>query len=210
MCVRQWSTTAALVALMAAIAPRSASADWVFTPFLGVNFGGSADVSGNGGVSTVNKFEHKIDYGASLAVMGKGIVGAEVDFGYSPNFFANTAAPDFQLTNGSNVTTFMGNLIVGAPAGGNDKSVRPYAVGGVGLVRTNVGDVGDVFTARSKNDFGFDAGGGLMGFFNQNVGLRGDVRYIRSFRGSESGSLTGLALSNFHYWRASVGVSFKF
>jgi hypothetical protein len=49
-----------------------------------------------------------------------------------------------------------------------------------------------------------------MGFFNSNVGIRGDVRYFRSFRGSDSDSLTGLALSDFNFWRGSVGVSFKF
>ena len=78
---------AALVAV-----PSTASADWVVTPFVGWNFHGTADVSGNGGDAVpVSKFNHKVDYGASLDWMGKGIVGAELDFGYSPNFFASTA-----------------------------------------------------------------------------------------------------------------------
>jgi len=61
----------------------------------------------------------------------------------------------------------------------------------------------------TKNDFGFDVGGGVMGFLSQNVGLRGDVRYFRGFRGV-SDNTTGLALGNFSYWRTSVGVAFKF
>jgi len=193
-----------------AVSPRTASADWVLTPFVGWNLGGSADVNGNGGVSTVNKFEHKVDYGASIGWMGKGIIGAEADFGYSPNFFNNTANPNFSVTSGSNVTTLTGNILIGVPAGGHGASIRPYAVGGVGLIRENVNDVGDLFTAQSKNDFGFDVGGGVMGFFAQNVGLRGDVRYFRGFRGSSSDTVTGLALSDFHYWRGSLGVTFKF
>ena len=48
-----------------------------------------------------------------------------------------------------------------------------------------------------------------MGFFNQNVGLRGDVRYFRGFRGT-SDNAVGLGISNFNYWRTSIGVSFKF
>src|SRR5437868_283392 len=127
--------TVALAAGISALAPRTASADWTLTPFVGWNFGGSADVSGNGGVSTSNQFAHKVDYGVSLATMGKGIVGGEIDFGYSPNFFANTTGTGFQFSSGNNVTTLTGNVIVGIPAGGHGASVRPYAVGGVGLIR---------------------------------------------------------------------------
>jgi hypothetical protein len=66
-----------------------------------------------------------------------------------------------------------------------------------------------LFDVNTKNDFGFDVGGGVMGFFNTNVGIRGDVRYFRSFSGS-SDNVTGLGLSEFSFWRGSVGVSFKF
>jgi opacity protein-like surface antigen len=206
--------TVVVAAAASALSPRTASADWTLTPFVGWNFGGSADVSGNGGVSTVNRFEHKVNYGVSAAAMGKGIIGGEIDFGYSPNFFANTANPGFQFASSNNVTTLTGNLIVGIPAGGHGAQIRPYALGGVGLIRQRVGGIdgaGNIFDVNSKNDFGFDVGAGVMGFFTQNVGLRGDVRYFRSFQGSSNpDSATGLALSGFHFWRGSVGVAFKF
>jgi opacity protein-like surface antigen len=212
MSVRKWLVTAGLVAVASVASPRAASADWVLTPFVGWNFKGSADVVGNSLDSFGNKFENKIDYGVSLAGMGAGVLGFEVDFGYSPNFFeTNTGDSGFDFASNSNVTTLTANAIIGIPIGGTTGgSVRPYVVGGVGLIRSNVGDVGDLFDAQSKNDFGFDVGGGVMGFFNSNVGLRGDVRYFRSFRGSDSDALTGLALSDFNFWRGSVGVSFKF
>ena len=212
MSVRKWLLTAGLVAVASMASPRAASADWVLTPFVGWNFNGSADVVGNSLDSFGNKFENKIDYGLSLAGMGAGVVGFEVDFGYSPNFFeTNTGDSNFDLASNSNVTTLTANAIIGIPVGGTTGgSVRPYVVGGVGLIRQNVGDVGDLFDAKSKNDFGFDVGGGVMGFFNSNVGIRGDVRYFRSFKGSDSDTLTGLALSDFNFWRGSVGVSFKF
>jgi opacity protein-like surface antigen len=208
--VRKWLITTGVIAVISAAGPRTASADWVLTPFLGANFGGSADVSGNGGTALSTKFEHKIDYGASLAGMGKGVIGGEIDFGYSPNFFATTTGSGFQFTSGSNVTTLTGNLILGAPARRHGGSVRPYVVGGVGLIRTRVQDALEIFDVSTKNDFGFDVGGGVMGFFNQNVGLRGDVRYFRSFQGSSSDSLTGLAVSDFRFWRGSIGLSLKF
>lgn len=210
MLVRKCLVMAAAVLAATAISPRSASADWVLTPFVGWNFNGSADVSGNGGASSLNRFAHKVDYGVSAAYMGKGILGAEVDFGYSPSFFANTAATGFQFASSNNVTTLTGNVIVGVPLGGHGASVRPYAVGGVGLLRSRVGDEAGLFNVASKNDFGFDLGGGVMAFISQNVGLRGDVRYFRGFQGAPSDSATGLAVGNFQFWRASAGVTFKF
>jgi opacity protein-like surface antigen len=199
-----------MIAAVCAATPRTASADWVITPFVGWNAGGSADVNGSNGNTTNSKFEHKVNYGVSAAAMGAGAVGFEVDFGYSPNFFeTGTANNGFQFTNDSNVTTLTGNVIVGVPIGGHGGSVRPYAVGGVGLIRSNVADTAGFFDVTSKNDFGFDVGAGVMGFFSQNIGVRGDVRYFRGFSGS-SDNVTGLGLSNFNFWRTSVGVSFKF
>src|SRR5258706_2209398 len=160
MCVRKWLVIASIVLVASGAAPRTASADWTLTPFLGWNFGGSADVNGSGGSTFSNKFEKKLDYGASLTGMGNGSVGFEVDFGYSPNFFeSSTTATGFRFTNKSNVTTLTGNLVIGGHSG----SVRPYVVGGVGLIRTNVQDFGQLFDAKSKNDFGMDLGGGVMG-----------------------------------------------
>ena len=211
MSVRNRILTAVIATAAFAAVPRPASADWTITPFVGWNSGGSADVNGSDGTTRTSKFEHKIDYGLSIAGMGKGALGAEFDLGYSPNFFErnNTNADGFTFTNDSNVLTAMGNLIVGIPIGGHGGSFRPYAVGGVGLIRSNVRTVGDVFDVRTKNDFGFDLGGGAMGFFGQNIGMRGDIRYFRSFSGS-SDNITGLGLSNFNFWRASAGVTFKF
>jgi opacity protein-like surface antigen len=211
MFLRKWLVTTVIVMAISAVAPRTASADWVLTPFLGWNFKGAADVNGVGGPEFADKFERKIDYGVSLASMGAGAVGFEIDFGYSPNFFeTGTAGSGFDFTNDSNVTTLTANAIVGIPIGGQrGGGVRPYVVGGVGLIRTNVQDLGALFDVNTKNDFGFDLGGGVMGFFAQNVGIRGDVRYFRSFSGS-SDNPTGLGLSGFNFWRGSAGVSFRF
>jgi hypothetical protein len=46
-----------------------------------------------------------------------------------------------------------------------------------------------------------------MGFFNNHVGLRGDVRYFRTINNNDS-SLddVNLDLGSFDFWRASVGV----
>ena len=69
-------------------APRAASADWLFTPFVGMNLGGTANFGNVGDLE--DDFEKRSDFGASLAYMGAGAIGFEVDFGWSPNFFENT------------------------------------------------------------------------------------------------------------------------
>ena len=197
---------AASVVCFAAAAPSTASADWLFTPYLGGTFGGSANI-GEGGEDFGDEFERKMNYGASLAWMGEGIAGFEVDFGYSPNFFeVSPDDNDVDFVGDGNVTTLMANLIVGAPMAG----VRPYAVGGIGLIKSRVDDAGQFFGEIDNNDFGFNLGAGVTGFVNDNIGIRGDVRYFRSLRDDEPDDEFDVGLSDFHFWRGTVGVSFRF
>src|SRR5262249_37332543 len=145
MSVRKRILIAAIAAVACAAAPRPASADSTVTPFVGWNTGRSAAGDGPHGSTPTSTFEHKISLGVSVAGMANGAVGMEVDLGYSPNFFAtNTNANGFRFTNDSNVLTLTGNLIVGVPIGGHGGSIRPYAVGGVGLIRSNVRDFAGV------------------------------------------------------------------
>lgn len=203
MSLRKLAITASLVFATFAAAPAQASADWLFTPFVGATFGGDARVSG---LDTADQFERQLNYGASLAWMGGGAVGFEADFGYSPNFFRTSGdSASFNFVGDGNVTTLMANLVVGAPLG----AVRPYASGGVGLIKSNVDNVDGFFDKPSSTDFGFDAGAGIIGFFSDSIGLRGDVRYFRSLHNSDSETLD-LSLGSFKFWRGTVGVTFKF
>ena len=190
------------------LAPQRASADWLFTPFVGANFGGDASFGDFDDFD--DETERRLDVGASLGWMSHGIVGFEVDFGWSPNFFTETrGSGDFDFGDG-NVTTLMGNLLVGAPGGGErGPGVRPYASGGVGLIRSRV-DGGALFNDLSTNDFGLNVGAGVNGFFNDNIGIRGDIRYFRSLTDNEPDDEFDLALSNFDFWRATVGLTFRF
>jgi len=179
--------------------PAPARADWIFTPYIGSNFGGNAkdaDIS----------FKSNLNFGGSLAFMGAGVFGFEMDFGYSPNFFDNTVATSFD----GHVTSLMGNVIIGIPVGGQSGfGVRPYVSGGAGLLRTRVNDVDNFFDVN-ENSFGVDAGGGLMVFFTNNVGIRGDIRYFRSIHDNNGGNGVDLSLGSFDFWRADVGLSFRF
>jgi hypothetical protein len=202
MSFRKIALAASLVAVVGAATPTRASADWLFTPFIGATFGGNAQVGGVGD-DFKNDFERKLTYGAALDWMGAGIIGFEADFGYSPNFFGADANSDkFNLVGDGNVTTLMGNLVVGAPLG----PVRPYASGGIGLLKSHV-DNTTQFLKASRNDLGYDLGGGVTA--GGKVGLRADLRYFRSLQSNSSDSID-FSLGSFRFWRGTVGVTFKF
>lgn len=194
--------------VMAAV-PTRASADWLFTPFIGMNFGGSVTFNDSLG-DFEDELEKRNTFGASLAWMGAGAVGFEFDFGYAPNFFESTEGSDDFDYGDSNVTTLMANVVIGAPIGGQSgMGIRPYASGGVGIIRSQVDDVDDFFDVTS-NDWGFNAGAGITGFFSDRVGIRGDIRYFRSLQDNEADDEFDVALGSLRFWRGSLGITFRF
>lgn len=184
-----------LAALALALAPSTARADWLFTPNIGTGFGGAA--SGR---------EH-LTWGASLGWMGEGIVGWEADLAYTPEFFEGDD-DDLDPIENDNVTSFMGNVLIGVPIGGQlGPGFRPYVSGGAGLMQYNVSTSDQLFDIDS-NEFGVNIGAGAMGFATDHVGFRGDLRYYRA--------LTDFAaedqfvdLADFDFWRASAGITFR-
>jgi opacity protein-like surface antigen len=180
-------------AVAAIFAPTEARADGFVTPWVGSAFGSNIK---NG----------QITVGVSAGGMGAGIIGGEADFGWSPSFFGTKS--DF----GNNtVMNLMGNLIVGVPVGGqHGAGVRPYVVGGVGLIRAQIDGGSIAKVSSSTNMFGWDAGAGIMGYFSDHVGLRGEVRYLRATSDLTTNvSSIDLNGNRLHFWRATVGVVFR-
>jgi opacity protein-like surface antigen len=196
--------TAVVMLFLGAATP--ASADWLFTPYLGVTFGGAANFGDVGDLE--DNFEKKMTYGGSLTWMGAGIIGFEVDFGSTPNFFENTTGEGNFGFGDSNVTSLMGNLVIGAPIGGQTGvGIRPYGSAGIGLLRSNVG-FEDFVDDVNRNELGLNLGAGAHVFFNDNVGLRGDIRYFRGLQGGDEE--LDLDLEDFNFWRGTIGVTFRF
>lgn len=209
MSVRRLIAVAGLAIIVSLAAPAKASADWLFTPFIGMNWGSA--VTFNDALGDFDdEFEKRVNFGASLAWMGAGIAGFEIDFGYSPNFFERTEGEsDFEFGD-SNLTTLMANVVLGAPIGGQSgPGIRPYASGGIGIIRSSISGAGDLFDIDS-NDWGFNVGAGVQGFFTDNIGIRGDVRYFRSLQDNEPDDEFDVALGDLRFWRGSVGVTFRF
>ncbi len=162
--------TAALVAAAITFAPTPARADGFFIPFFGVNFGGDSGKQFSQAFDT-----SQFNFGASLGWMGGGVIGFESDFGYSPDFYGKTD------TGGSRAITATGNLLLGVPFGGQKGfGVRPYALVGAGVLNSH-SDFGSGGIDIGDTNLTWSAGGGVMLFFGTRVGLRGDVRYFRTF-----------------------------
>jgi len=106
----------------------------------------------------------------------------------------------------------MANVIAGVPVGGtHGPGIRPYVTAGLGLLRTQI-DGGTIAQVSSSNNMlGWNAGAGLMCYFTDHLGLRGDARYLRGFEDTNTG-VTSIDLNGnnqLHFWRASFGVVFR-
>jgi hypothetical protein len=174
-----------LAVLLISLVPAPAFADGFFSPWAGVNFA-NAPADGRG------------SFGLTGGSMAGGVLGGELDFGYSPSFFGT----ENQFGN-NNVLTLMGNVIVGVPLGGTQgPGVRPYVTAGGGLIRSRI----DVLAIDiSSNDFGINAGGGVMVFFGNRVGIRGDLRYFRT----GWGDFEFFNFDSVDFWRASIGLAIR-
>ncbi len=187
---------AVVVGMAVLCLPAQSAAQAFVNPFVGYNF------SGDAGCPEITGCEDKnLNWGVSLGAVG-GIVGAELEFGYTDSFFGETS----QTT--TSVTTIMGNFLL-APRFG---PIQPYGVAGLGLIRSKVEVTEGTSVDESENDFGYDVGGGLMIFFGRHVGVRADVRYFRSFSVLNlfPSDLDFLRENKLDFGRFSGGVIFKF
>ena len=178
--------TAGAAALVIATAV-PAYAETFITPFAGATFGKDAPTS-------------KFSTGLSVTGMGN-VAGLEIEFGYTPDFFNQQVGT--AIVSDSNVTSLMANLVIGPGHG----PVKPYVVGGVGLLRSHVNG-GDFFDNITTNDWGVDLGGGVLVRVGHGVDVRGDLRYFRSLQKTQTSGFS-LGLGNFDFFRGTVGVAVR-
>jgi opacity protein-like surface antigen len=201
--VRKLLIISALTLALPLLPGKASAQSWFFTPYIGANFGGDASL---GDVNDFeDEFEKRVDFGATFG-WNPSVIGWEVDLGWSPNFFENTIGPGNFEFGDSNLTTLMGNVLISAPPG---RGIRPYGSTGLGLIRSRISGGGDLFDDLTSNDWGFNIGGGVNGQFTDNVGIRGALPYFRSLQDNDPTSDTDLGLSNFDFWRGTVGVAFR-
>jgi opacity protein-like surface antigen len=87
--------------------------------------------------------------------------------------------------------------------------VRPYVLAGIGLIKTHVDLTTTSLFTTDNNCLGWDVGGGVMIFISDHLGVRGDLRYFRTFQDLTVQGFT-LSSATLNYGRASGGVVLKF
>ena len=202
--MRTWGTvrsTTVLTAGLLLMSTRAETADRQIRPLVGVTFGGGTTfVDPESAVGTPN-----LAIGVSAVFLGE-VFGAEVDVADAPGFFESG---DKNLVHVSHVTTISGNVIVAAPHRLTEYSLRPYFVGGAGLMRvgtTTAFSVFDVSTVIAE----VNAGVGAVAFLTNRIGVCWDIRRFQSV-----GTGTGTAGLSFgeerlSFWRAGMSVAIRY
>lgn len=179
--------------LLAAVAPAPAHAQGFVSPFLGYNFGGDSGCPELTGCEDKN-----LNLGVSLGGLGR-VVGAELEFGYARDFFGKIPGAR------SSVLTLMGNVML-AP---RISRVQPYALVGLGLLKSHVEFSRAGLLNTDNNHLGWDVGGGVIVYVTPSIGVRGDIRYFHAFQDLE---ILGIPLgkTKLDFGRAAAGLVFRF
>jgi hypothetical protein len=188
-----------IATMLAAVAPARAEAEWQIKPFVGFTFKGDTTFVTLEPSAGVGK---NIALGVGMVWIGE-VVGIEGEVAHLPHFFESG---DSTLTDNTGVTTYTGSIVVAMPRAMARYTLRPYAIGGLGLMRITPGDVFDIFS-RTFNQTAFNVGGGATGFLTERVGLSWELRHFRSVTTKPEGySLAGARLS---YWRATMSLAIR-
>jgi hypothetical protein len=181
------------------LTPVTSWADWHLKPFLGVTFGGEttfiAVERAAGG--------RKLSFGVNTVWLGN-IVGVEADLAHGPGFFQEDN-DEFVL--GSSVTTLTGSVVLTLPREMTRYTLRPYVVGGAGLMRVRIDHFFDTFNLTDTFP-AMNVGGGATGFLSDRVGLSWDVRYFQTLGGSEDRGFS-IGKERLSFWRAMMAVAIR-
>jgi hypothetical protein len=88
-------------------------------------------------------------------------------------------------------------------------SLRPYLVGGGGLIHAHSADALHVFN-NSATLAAVDIGGGVTGFVTNRVGLDWQVRRFTSLRGKTQFNGLTFAPAQLSFWRVSMALAFRY
>ncbi len=201
MSMRRAVGCAAILAGVLAVPARSDAGERQIRPFIGATFAGD---------TTFLDLEHAaggahLAVGASAVFLGE-ILGAEVEVTDAPGFFESG---DRHLVLLSRVTTISGNVIVAAPHRRTEYSLRPYLVGGAGLMRVRQTTSFDVFDVAATIP-AIDVGAGALGFLTRRVGVCWELRRFQSV--GRNVPNTGLSFGEEHlsFWRATMAVVIRY
>lgn len=200
------ATTATLVlAVVLCGSLREARADYLFTPFIGGVFArqttfiaGLEDLTG-----VQEEGSTPIIFGGAAGWLGSGVLGVEGEIAYAPHFFERDDPLDIIV--GSDVLTLTGSVIVTVPLSVSAYSLRPYAIGGVGLAHSGISYLSPAIPTVDDNSMAFNVGAGAIGFLTPRTGVRFELRHFRTFD-REPNEVSLEVASKLSFWRFTAGI----
>ncbi len=192
-----------VVLALLVLTPSRASADWLITPFIGTIFSGETTLLS---LDPAAVREKKLTFGISGALLTDSFVGLEASVEHTPGFFSSSNPSGLNQT--SRVTTVTGNVIIAAPLSITRESLRPYVIGGLGLMQARADDAVAIFPIET--DFlVVTVGGGAIGMLTPRSGVRFEIRHFKAASGAD-GPLAREGLSRLSFWQASVGLTLRY
>jgi hypothetical protein len=180
-----------------------ASAEWQLKPFVGATFAGNSTYTLDFDGSTA---KHPV-VGLSTTLLGE-VLGVEAEVCRAPGFF-QADGPYSQLVLSSSATTVTGNVVVALPRRLAEYTLRPYFVGGGGLMRARIDDAKSLLSVSSSLA-AWDMGVGVTGFLSDRFGVSWDVRYFRSVGGKDQGVGLSTGLEQVSFWRANMALAIRY
>ncbi len=171
-------TRALLIAfVLLAAFPGTARADFFIVPFAGMKFGGSTSIVD----LELAAGKKKLVLGVAALKIDDRIINFEVEFGNIAGFFSNEEiGRDTPLVKpGNYANDLTGSIVLALPPRLTGGGLRPYGVIGGGLIHAEAEDFLDLFQVR-RTVPAITLGGGAIGMFTNNVGIRFDIRHLRS------------------------------
>jgi opacity protein-like surface antigen len=185
-----------LTALLTTWTAAPGYAQWVATPYVGINISGTVETRKGGP-------------GGSISYFGS-VLGFEFDFQRYQHFFKDedvvdvgggpcVNCPDFD----TDAVGFFGNVVAPIHIQGATKW-RPYATAGLGVIRAWLDSTVDQRDTH-QNNLGFNVGGGVMYSLSKRIGVRGDLRYFRAL--VDEDKRNGTFFKDYGFWRTTFGVT---
>jgi len=194
---------------------------WFASGFVGSNFGSSLDTDLDNTNLDNNSSNSSLEFGGNVGYTWNRVFGVEFLADFTPTFGVSRIldADDVnRLIDDPRVNTYMFNAIAAIPIGAG--RFQPFVSGGIGGVSVvadvldNVLDRNGSTTRSSLTRMGTNLGGGVFTFAG-NIGFRADVRHYHSSADDnrtatiDADRLTEDLVSGLSFWRANVGIAFR-